>query len=155
MDHNSALSLLPQNVKLIPYDSLKPNQEYCIFRNDPCCPGENERKCKGTFIKNENLVEINEVVSRFDNFGINTSSKLFNYYPAINPIDKFTTQKFYFFEKRNLPSMEEKRMLQEMYWFMIKKIFLEPKFRTEILGPGLEFIGSVNINALKPHFFKN
>lgn len=155
MDHNSTLSLLPQNVKLIPYDSLKPNQEYCIFRNDPCCPGENERKCKGTFIKNENLVEINEVVSRFDNFGITTSSNLLNNYPTINPNNKLITQKFYFFEKRYLPSIEEKRMLQEMYWFMVQKIFLEPEFREEILGPGLEFIGSVNIYALKPHFFKN
>lgn len=155
MEHNIALSHLPQNVKLIPYDSLKPNQEYCIFRNDPCCPGENERKCKGTFIKNENLVEIDEVISRFDNFGITTSSDFLNNYPTINPNNKLTTQKFYFFEKRYLPSMEEKRLLQEMYWYMIQNIFLNPNFRAKILGPGLEFIGSVNIYALKEYFFKN
>jgi hypothetical protein len=155
MEHNIALSQLPSNVKLISYDSLKPNQEYCIFRNDPCCPGEDERKCKGTFVKNENLSSIDEVISRFNSFGITTSENFLNNYPTNNPIDRLTTQKFYFFEKRNFPSMEEKRMLQEMYWFMVQKIFLEPKFRAEILGPGLEFIGSVNIYALKPHFFKN
>ena len=153
-DHETILSLLPRNVKLVFYNYLIPNKVYCIFRNDPCFYPNTYRKCYGTFVKNENLF-CEEICSRFDNFGGIGETMTINNYPVINPLKMDITQKFYFFETPYKFSIEEKKRLLEMRWFMIQKIFLEPNFREQILGPGLEFIGSINVYALKEHFFKN
>ena len=153
-DNSNILNLIPKNVKLVYYDSLIPNKEYCIFRNDPCYYSGIYRKCYGTFSKNEYL-KSKEICSRFNNFRGIGDSVVINNYPTINPLKNNVTQKFYFFEKRYLPNIDEQKKIEEMRWYVIQNIFLDPEFRKNILGSGLEYLGSINISSLKLYFIKN
>lgn len=148
---DNELSKLPKNVKLLYYDSLIPNKNYCVYRTGYEFFYGIKKTCFGTFVKN--TIFEDKVGSCFNDYCDRNGYLFLNMYHAVNPINKNEPQKYYFFELRNLPNDDEKKRIRKMHWYVIQKIFLEPEFRENILGHGLKHIGSIDVSCLKNHFF--
>jgi hypothetical protein len=143
---------LPENVNLVFPENLIPGKKYVIYMSN-ICPfyynGKKNRKFIGTFIKNENLKNLYEIKSYFNEVYNILTKNTYRTDSFINSNKSKNKQKYYFFEKRELPSLEDELNIRKKNKYMIKELFRSLKFRKEILGKEMHFLGSINFDIIE------